>query len=107
MVGDQIENPVPCAHGQVVTHAGDRLQPRTGDRPHRGSSSGGMDHSVPVAVDHQGRHVDLPQLGRPVARGEDACQLPGDTVGRGIAIPGDARLLAHPPSSNGNPCEEM
>jgi hypothetical protein len=32
-----------------------------------------------------------------VARGEDACQLPGDTVGRGIAIPGDARLLAHPP----------
>ncbi len=107
MVGDQVEDPVPCAGGQIVTHACDRLQTRTGDGPRGGRPSGGMDHSVSVAVDHQRRYVDLSQLGRPVTRGEDACQLPGDTVGRGIAIPADASLLPHPPSSNGNPCEEM
>ena len=58
-------------------------------------AAGRMDHPVPVAVDDQRRHVDLPQLGGAVARREDRRQLAHD-AGRGrVSVPRDSRLVAH------------
>ena len=108
VVGDQVENPAPRPDGQVVAHAGDRLQPGARDRPRGGRAAGRMDHPVAVAVDHQRRHVDLPRArrcGRPRRR---CRELPGDarrTSGsRSQAMPACSRTHA---SSNGNPCEPM
>ncbi len=59
MGGDQADDPVPRAGRQIVAHADDRLKPRTGDGARGRRATGRIDHPVPVAVDHQGRHVDL------------------------------------------------
>ena len=55
-----------------------------------------MDHPVAVAVDDQGRHIDMAELGSAVPRAEDAGQLPRHTAGGRVTIPADAGEFAHP-----------
>ena len=92
---------------QVVPHADDRLQSRTGDGARGGGAAGRMNHAVPVAVDDQGRDVDLAEFACSVPRGEDARELASDAGGvgsRSQAMPALSRTHA---SSNGNPCDPM
>ena len=61
-----------------------------------GGATGRMHHPVTVAVDDERRNVDLPEFGGAVPGCEDAGQLPSHASRRRVAIPGDARLVAHP-----------
>ncbi len=95
-IDDKVNESWPRRTRQVVAHAGDRLPPRTRDRLRGRVAPGGMDHPVSVAVDHQRRHLDLPQLPGAVARREDAGQLPCYAVGRLIPVPVHSRALPDP-----------
>ena len=93
VVGDQVDDPTPCPDGQVVAEAVDRLQSGAWYRACGCGAAGRMDHPVPVAVNDQGRYVDVAELGRAVPRREDPGQLPDDP-GRGSG-PMRSGRLAH------------
>ncbi len=67
VVGNQVDDPAPCADGQIVAEADDGLQAGTGDRSCGCRATSGMHHPVTVAVDDQGGDVDVAKFGGPVA----------------------------------------
>src|SRR4051812_34803380 len=95
VLGDQIDDPAPRADGKVVSEAGDGLQAGAGYRSRGRGSSGGVHHPVTVAVDHQGRDIDVAKFGGAVSGGEDARELADESGGAGVSVPGDARVLPH------------
>ena len=67
MVGDEVDDSAPRTDGQIVPEADDGLQARARDRLRGRGPTGGVDHPVAVAVEDQGRHVDVTQFGGAVA----------------------------------------
>src|ERR671924_528542 len=67
---DEVDEKRPRSRWQVMAKAGDGFQAGTADRARRGRSARRVDHAVTIAVDHQRRGGDRPQLPGPVTGAE-------------------------------------
>src|SRR5579875_1015869 len=73
---DDVDHSWPGAGRQVVTHAGDGLQPCTRDRANRREPAARVHHPVAVTVHHDRRCLDAAALRAAITGGEDRRQLP-------------------------------
>src|SRR5262245_30746462 len=93
---DQIEQDRPRALRQIVAHAGNGFQPGAGDRAYRRRGARRVDHPVAIAVDHQRRGADRPQLRGPVAGAHDRGERAARPRGRRVAVPPEPGQCPHP-----------